>query len=589
MTVMDTPTDLQLLARHRSGSAEAFASLVSRHVNWVYSAARRRVGDDHLAEDVTQVVFLALATSGHRAEGVGVASWLFGVMRHASARALRDRDRRQHHESAIQPKSADEDSAWPELAPLLEAAVGHLRHADRQAVLLRFYQRRTFAEVGSALGLSEDGARKRVDGAVQKLRQYFGRHGVAATQSTLSAVLLSHCVTPASTALRSRLTPLPRPAAARIRLPWPLAIAASLVVMAVVGYALLRPQRAPAPVTANPIESIAVAQPVTRPAGMSLDEVLAAIARTERQFTNVHVIGFQTTTEQRTSATAPWTPGVTRFAGSAWYGADRDGPQRIHYTAQTLPVEGGGSFTQSLDLSTDGQTVLQLTPAEPGPRRPFSRSRQARLTPAADSSDIGAETRYFTGVGFTLQYMVPNARATFEPPLTSVAKLFREFGGSGHVRIEVGREWVNGVDAIRLEAVGLTLAYWFDPARGFALVRSRTGLILPRESALETADVLDLKQLRPGLWYPMRATLTSDELRRASRRYTYRVNDVVVNDPAFDSATVKPTIPTGWRVMDERTSPPRRYVMMPDGTEVPIEIGQPVPTAHAGELNLPIR
>src|ERR1700733_11665544 len=93
-------TDFELLAQHRAGSKTAFADLVARHIDWVYSAARRRTGNTHLAEDVTQAVFMALERTRRLREGMVMSSWLFGVLRYTTAKAIQDQSRRRRYETA---------------------------------------------------------------------------------------------------------------------------------------------------------------------------------------------------------------------------------------------------------------------------------------------------------------------------------------------------------------------------------------------------------------------------------------------------------------------------------------------------------
>jgi hypothetical protein len=82
----------------------------------------------------------------------------------------------------------------------LETFVGKLARADRHAVLLRFYERKTFPEVGIAMGISEEAARKRVSRAVGRLSRMFARQGVAVPTTALAGLLIDHVTPPASAA-----------------------------------------------------------------------------------------------------------------------------------------------------------------------------------------------------------------------------------------------------------------------------------------------------------------------------------------------------------------------------------------------------
>ena len=91
--------DLELIKEWTDrGSDDAFRSLVERHVNLVFSVARRSVPTPHQAEEITQTVFIILARKAHTLSCQTIlAGWLYRTARYAAAQLLRAESRRQHH------------------------------------------------------------------------------------------------------------------------------------------------------------------------------------------------------------------------------------------------------------------------------------------------------------------------------------------------------------------------------------------------------------------------------------------------------------------------------------------------------------
>jgi len=178
-------------------SDEAFAALMARYLGLVYSVCRRELTDDQSAEDVTQAVFLLLARKAPTLRrGVILSGWLFQTARYAAKNARLQAQRRAAYEQKaaeeMLSQSEMEDAAWAEIEPVLNQSLAALRPADRDCVLLRFFQGLTFAEVGTALGLSEEAARKRVTRALDKMRHFFGKNGVIVPGAALAVLLSAH-------------------------------------------------------------------------------------------------------------------------------------------------------------------------------------------------------------------------------------------------------------------------------------------------------------------------------------------------------------------------------------------------------------
>jgi len=195
----------------QTGSDQAFGKLVTCYCDLVYSAALRRVGHDgQLAQDVAQQVFTDLARKAKALpRDVFLAGWLYQHTCFISAHTVRSERRRQARERQALEMNAHHDSTdavWRELAPVLEEAMSHLNARDRNAVVLRFFERQPFHAVGHTLGMSEDGARKRVERALDKLRSFFGRRGISVTAALLAETLNTQAVTAAPAGMAAAMT-----------------------------------------------------------------------------------------------------------------------------------------------------------------------------------------------------------------------------------------------------------------------------------------------------------------------------------------------------------------------------------------------
>lgn len=193
-TVMETDGEM-LRCYVVAGSEEAFEQLVRRHLNLVYSAALRQVnGDAHLAQDVVQTVFADLARKAKSlSRHPALRGWLYTSTHFAAAKAVRKEQRRHTHEQEAQAmqkalQAAAPDLDWTRLRPVLDSAMHELKAAEREAILSRYFENRSLAEVGRQFQVSEDAARKRVDRALEKLRLTLNRRGLAAGAALASLI-----------------------------------------------------------------------------------------------------------------------------------------------------------------------------------------------------------------------------------------------------------------------------------------------------------------------------------------------------------------------------------------------------------------
>lgn len=203
--------DFDLLRDYVANRSEtAFRELVERHVNMVYATAFRQVGDAHLAEEATQAVFIALAK---KARGLSsstiLAGWLFRAAQFAAAKVQRSEVRRKHWEqqaAQMEPNPSDSATAWDQMAPQLNDALNELKEPDRDALILRFFESKTMAQIGTALGTTEGAAKMRVARALEQLRGIFQARGIAVPVTLLAAALTTATAHAAPVGLAATIT-----------------------------------------------------------------------------------------------------------------------------------------------------------------------------------------------------------------------------------------------------------------------------------------------------------------------------------------------------------------------------------------------
>jgi RNA polymerase sigma factor (sigma-70 family) len=200
---MQVKSDIQLLREYAEhGTEAAFTEIVTRNTNFVYSAALRQLDSPDIAAEVAQTVFIGLAKkarslSARLAGDASLAGWLCRSARNISLNHRRD-EFRQHSRERLAMEDliplSETAPDWERLRPVLDDAMSELAEADYDALVMRFFKDQDLRSVGTALGVSDDTAQKRVSRALDKLRKYLALRGITTTGAALSIVLSTNAV-----------------------------------------------------------------------------------------------------------------------------------------------------------------------------------------------------------------------------------------------------------------------------------------------------------------------------------------------------------------------------------------------------------
>jgi len=191
--------DTDLLDEYaRTGAESAFTELVNRHLGLVYSAAHRQLRDAQLAQDVTQAVFVVLARKAKQvSRHPGLSGWLLQTTRYAVNAHIRAAVRRAHREQEAVMQADQNNSPpapWIQLQPHLDEAMASLSDTDRAVLAMRYFENKPAHEIARVLKLNEETAQKRANRALEKLRKYFGKRGIAISGGTIAAAVSANAV-----------------------------------------------------------------------------------------------------------------------------------------------------------------------------------------------------------------------------------------------------------------------------------------------------------------------------------------------------------------------------------------------------------
>jgi len=570
--------DVTLLRQYADdGSQDAFRTLVRRHADWVYSAALRMVRNAALAEDVTQAVFIALA---RRAATIryeaALASWLFKATRFAAIDALRRERRRRRHETEAAIMSEQSayrpDETWNDLAPLLERTVARLRRQDRQAILLRFYEQKPLKEVGAAMGISEEAAKKRVARALDELRGLCGHTGLATGFTAVTAALLDANVThaapmtvatsAASAAVAgSATTPtaasLAGVASRGFSVKAAGVLAALVLALVTVGVAfavIARSSQSPSP----PRPRQASSKPITR--ALVADGEAAIRAAIANRLAAIQSIDADVDVEESFSPRPPTAP-----------------------AGQSLPARAGPTPNVTLRLRTGTErSTMRFSFLNGAARRETVPSDELLAAQRANRiAPIVRVIETFTSDGYEqLIYRDRETNASIEPykvpprwdSFATALGLRNGFEGPANkpdtegawitpealAAMAVSTDAAGHVSLSHTNAVGQTLEWVFDPARDYALLAYRRRDNQPPASVIDEITAADFK---PVSGVPLPTTIIARRLLPDGyelQRWQATVTRYALKGPANTADRYHITWPAGMSVMDRRTLVERR-------------------------------
>ncbi len=177
--------DTVLIQRILAGDAIAFEHLVRKYQKRVHTLAWRKIGDFHIAEDITQETFLQVYQKLETLEDpTRFPRWLYVITdrlciawlrkNHRHTQPLEDTDISEVETEAYSRYVAMEHAKTIAEArrDLVEELIARLKEGNRTVITLHYLEGMTYAEISDFLGVSENTIKSRLRRARQQLKKY---------------------------------------------------------------------------------------------------------------------------------------------------------------------------------------------------------------------------------------------------------------------------------------------------------------------------------------------------------------------------------------------------------------------------------
>ncbi len=178
ITSMEHQIEIRLVARLRSGDSAAFETVYEAFRARIFSFLVRLSRRRDVAEDLLEETFLRLVAHGRDlSEDTCLAAWLFTVARNLHTSWCRHRAVDEDRISELSPswpvpakgETPFESAARTETEQRLEMALARLSMRDRELILLVAVEGLTPTQAASALGMTPEALRKRLQRARERL------------------------------------------------------------------------------------------------------------------------------------------------------------------------------------------------------------------------------------------------------------------------------------------------------------------------------------------------------------------------------------------------------------------------------------